>query len=471
MNKFIKLFLIITSLSIIFVSCTGEANSPTENSPTENPTTGFPKRELKSSILSKINIDNANALFISENQINKSPVSNRQAISGETSSTNSLLSKNKLFKITDDGVIEEIIYTYTNTYTETYEDENGEIKEKEVVEEEIQTETKVPNYIYSLSEQYFIIKFEEDCCLVDKTSGSIYEFTKILSPEKNLLRPKDIYFDSFGNIYFLNSGRIVKIDTSNINNLSYTFITPESDTVYGFEVNSYGDCICYGNYGGSSNRIIKRNGGLYNLPATIQGYWLGLKDIFYYLDADFETYQSSLGPKLKSVKVNADFTVTAEEKYINDAVRWSTGSYSHWNDYKIMTDNRVLLIDKDEGVINEFDNENTEPRVINLDGKKFDKVLDIQQSSNYYYILGKLKGSSQTILFKISLQNDSYTTLFSDDSYDVYMFSVSSEDEISFNALRMEDGKKVIGNVDNNGQVSIVEANTNIETVCLKKLN
>ena len=173
---------------------------------------------------------------------------------------------------------------------------------------------------------------------------------------------------------------------------------------------------------------------------------------------------------MKSVTINSDYSVSTNYKNA-DPLRLSTSAVSHLNDYKIMTNNRVLLIDHNEGIVNEVDSQDSECRVISLDGKKFDRVKDIQQSNLYYYILGTLKNETTPVLLKISLEDDTYTSFFTEGLFDVYMFSVSRQDEICFNALRLEDGKKIIGNIDSDGTISIIENNSDIKTFYLQKLN
>ncbi len=48
---------------------------------------------------------------------------------------------------------------------------------------------------------------------------------------------------------------------------------------------------------------------------------------------------------------------------------------------------------------------------------------------------------------------------------------VTSNDEVYFNALRMNDAKKVFGKIDSSGNIEILDDNLTAEIVILKKLN
>ena len=54
--------------------------------------------------------------------------------------------------------------------------------------------------------------------------------------------------------------------------------------------------------------------------------------------------------------------------------------------------------------------------------------------------------------------------------YVVYKMEISKDEEITFNAMRMSDGAKVIGIVSPNGNLSILDSELSSEIVSLIKI-
>jgi hypothetical protein len=98
-------------------------------------------------------------------------------------------------------------------------------------------------------------------------------------------------------------------------------------------------------------------------------------------------------------------------------------------------------------------------------GLKSIKLVD--GSQNYYYIAGN-NTSSNPVLLKINTSNDVSSTILSE--YDLYAMTVNSFDTIIFNALRMSDGAKVIGEISASGQVRILDSTLNTEVVVLERI-
>ncbi len=72
---------------------------------------------------------------------------------------------------------------------------------------------------------------------------------------------------------------------------------------------------------------------------------------------------------------------------------------------------------------------------------------------------------------KISVQDFSYTSLLGENQYDIFAFSVSDDGIITFNALRYSDAKIVLGEIDDVGNISIIEEDLETEVVSLMRLN
>jgi predicted transcriptional regulator len=51
--------------------------------------------------------------------------------------------------------------------------------------------------------------------------------------------------------------------------------------------------------------------------------------------------------------------------------------------------------------------------------------------------------------------------LVRDNDYEIYSFTVLDDNTIIFNGLRLSDGKIIIANIDNNGQVKVIKETGN----------
>ena len=91
-------------------------------------------------------------------------------------------------------------------------------------------------------------------------------------------------------------------------------------------------------------------------------------------------------------------------------------------------------------------------------------------SSDFYYISGN-DGSSNPMLIKVNPANDSATTLLTAGLYDIYKMTISSDNIVLFNALRMADGVKIIGQIDAIGTVTILDETLDKEMVVLERMN
>ena len=59
-----------------------------------------------------------------------------------------------------------------------------------------------------------------------------------------------------------------------------------------------------------------------------------------------------------------------------------------------------------------------------------------------------------------------------DNNYEVYTFTASETDGITFNALRMSDGKKIIGKVGiNGGAVTVIDEESDAQISYLERIN
>lgn len=107
------------------------------------------------------------------------------------------------------------------------------------------------------------------------------------------------------------------------------------------------------------------------------------------------------------------------------------------------------------------------------------KFLDIKNAQNLYIGTSNtgtrsagVDSHGNNFLVQVNPINDSYEHLLPQGVYDVYSFTASETDGITFNALRMSDGKKIIGKVGiDGGDVTIIDEESDVEITYLERIN
>ena len=89
-------------------------------------------------------------------------------------------------------------------------------------------------------------------------------------------------------------------------------------------------------------------------------------------------------------------------------------------------------------------------------------------SDDYYFLVGT-DSSNNSTLVKIEPTDYSYETLLSDGTYDIYNLSISNE-EVIFNALRMDDGAIILGKIASDKTISILDENLEEQITVLEKI-
>ncbi len=225
----IGIFIIISISVLMIASCGGEENG-----------------NGAEDILASMDIVNATNLFITKSSGSQTLSLNSDNLSNETQ---------KLFKITDDGYIEEVKY---------YDEDGNEI-----------TLQYQPNAIYYVNDGYIIVIFEFGY-LVRKSDGAVYslENAGYIMQNYYFLNSSPISTDSSDNIYYLSSKlesfymrEIVKLNTQNFDNITKETYSPPTDSVWVFQIDSRGNAIYNASlpaYGGSVCRIRTADGAFYS---------------------------------------------------------------------------------------------------------------------------------------------------------------------------------------------------------------
>jgi hypothetical protein len=353
----------------------------------------------------------------------------------------------KLYKITDSGAVEEVQY---------YDEEDKEMP----MEWE-------PSAVYNVNNQYTILVYSgRNVYLARKNDGAVFSLKDVGVPMPNssyIENRKSIFTDSSDNIYYKTDANenVIKLNIQNPSNITAITYSPQADRVSGFIIDNTGNMIYFGR--DSSNeeisRIKKIGGGLKNLE-SMEGRvaWIGPDNSFYYFAKD------SIDQVKKYSSETDTITDFGSEINFHNAI----SSLKCW---VLNTDNRVIICSAQNevyeaypspGLIQSSTSTYPEYKALGLNS-----IKSANNSARHYYITGN-DTSSNPVLLKVSVDNDTPVKLLS--GYDIYKMTVTDDDIVVFNALRMSDGAIVIGEISAAGQVTILDAAINAEVTVLERI-
>ncbi|HRX16486.1 MAG TPA: hypothetical protein P5123_09235 [Spirochaetota bacterium] len=390
--------------------------------------------------------------------------------------------KPTLYKITADGKVEKV----------SYFDENG--KELSCVpNQDGYCDDSSPVYIQNINNNYIVILFgwpsnadyPEFGYLVRKSDGAVFGLGDAVPTGQGgngFINGKKIQTDSSGNLYFIyysydyEKDCLRKINIEDPNKITSERYTPDIDNVHFFTVDSNGNVIYSASLSSSDgsvyySRIKKTNGGIKDILYDYFAHWKGLDGSIYLSGWDNNN-------TIEKVTVDGAYNVTFSDYITNFYTTINSTDYymtcGSAGSYLFKTADKIVIYETDYPVVMwEVDNGSNSPRAIDISAADISSVISATCSDNYYYIVGKSSGSVNFI--KIDPTDGTTTTLLSSDLYYVTCFSVSSSNQITFNALRYSDGAKIIGKIDANGSgpyiVTIVDESINAEISVLERIN
>ncbi len=378
----------------IVASC---ADVPEEYSNTET------LEKPASNNLQYVDIANAKSLFISSS-----------TSSGRTSSRGG--SKNKLFKITEDGAVLEIEYkdSDNNSYTVTQQ----------------------PISIDNVNIDYVVFSFGGDkinvteCYLANKSTGVVYDLGSSKCPvPQGQSTEKMILTDNKNNFYYryyapVEGYYLRQVNYTDSDNITATQHIVDTESIDHFVVDSNGNIAYTASIGSKEVYRMRESDGRYsNLPYT--QYWIGL-----------------------------DGNITSNEYITNQH-------------YKFKLSNKLIAVREGSDTPIVIDN-GTEINTLNL---PLSEISIAKSSSNYVYISGTDNSSVNTVIVKFNPNDNSFSQIYTDGTYNLYNFNVTSDDYIIFSALRMNDGKNVLGKIDKDGDLTITYESDDEKIIILETIN
>ena len=400
-----------------------------------------------------LDVTDADALYINPGSLsaNSSGLYEIQKTSG--------FIKNKFYKITNSGIPKEVKFLDKNH--QEISDENYSFQ---------------PEYVERITNNYILFGLGPGlgsasvAYLCRISDGAVFKIPSELGcPNKNIFDFKNanLIRVAKNNIYYLYVNKIYKINLEGINSLQSTLVSLSTDHVCHFEVDKNGNLVYSGSLISNTStpvcRVVKTNGGFANLSSSYMGGnwcfkgWLAPDGFVYCMKNNV----------INKMVVDENF-VFYEEEYGNMA----PGPYNAPAEYKIDLNNTVIIVSTNDNPCSFFEvyNNTDIPRIITLsDGLEFSTITAVGAANNYYYIAG-VDSTSNTVFKKINPETDTHTDVLPMNQYDIFSFTVSDENEIIFNALRMSDGKKILARVSNLGVLSILDEESDSKVISLERI-
>ena len=422
--------------------------------------TGCESNPNESKSISKMNIGDATTLFIasSANGMAKiSPKGNNDAV----------VATKRLFKITEDGVVEDVVYT----------DEDGN---------EI-TESFTPSNMYFIENSpYFFADFGyEGMFLVNKETGDVYKTSMDNQGGyliDNMQLEKFGFFenspfattDDKGNIYYRwyedTSVRVHKIDISNINLFTDKALTPVNEDVYEFVVSEEGDLVYqFINWSlpdyPSGRRFRSLDG---RLSSVFEDSYDGV--VFRGLDGELFVFDLIWDSEESDYFSLVQKTCFSDNGILSfDTISYQKIGESEWSSskYLIVLPYKVLMIYLNSSAV-VLDSRNKSEVGMSFDINDNMRITDLHYTDSYIYCCGEIEGNFS--LVRIDPYTYSKDVIMQNNDYEIYSFTVLDDESIMFNGLRLSDGKNIIASIEKNGKFKILDETLNSQESVLERI-
>ncbi|OFX21224.1 MAG: hypothetical protein A2V77_11050 [Anaeromyxobacter sp. RBG_16_69_14] len=369
-----------------------------------------------------------------------------------------------LYKVMDDGQVVEVSRTWVGA-------DGNPVSESSSVS---------PSCVWNASSTYVVVNYMSStslpfAVLTRKSDGAA--FMSSASALNDLMCPQmssgagsplstgtaPLQADGAGNLYVLKQGAVYKIDVTDPSLVSEARVTPETDYVWSFVVNTVGYIYYAGNVGNGAGagvwRFRSAAGSFINTVSA--SVWTGLDGKFYRLesammpleDGTTDLVRVEIGSGVTETTVATwPFTLSSSPVRLADALVWLPGvSLSTYPTIMGGTPRVVRLTSMDQL-----------PSVSTLPSSTF-KTLAFGSSSIWFL------GSDGATLTRWT--SGATTPIATGGAYDIYSLSVSDDDTVTINALQLADGRKIVATVDAAGGVAIANMGSSPEVIVFQRIN
>ena len=367
---------------------------------------------------------------------------------------------NVMFKITKEGAVVEVSYT-----------SDSGIKAS--------AKSLKPDAIYHANDEYMIVVFRYNiACLVSKKTGAVYSLDNVGYPE-----PKDPYGNGYmfansspvlsdgkNNIYFktyfynpdnpYKNYELYRIDVTNPAKVFAQPLTAPNDYVNTFAVDAAGNVVYNYDDINSNNgaRLAYSGGGFANCDYAY--YWTAPDGKLYYLVNDL-IHDDITGEFVQPIyRLDIEGQKVTETEY--GKVKSDYGNYIGNSSYYLMTDKRAYLLNA-YGILLEVYNPEDNPNVTTLDYKLTGNAVDVSEDGGLVYVTG------QREVVCIDLNAKTWRYLYQSDEYEIYEATYSGQG-VTVNAMRFRDGRIIMGKIDREGKMEVLDEKSNSKVLYLTRI-
>ena len=343
---------------------------------------------------------------------------------------------NVMFKITKEGAVVEVSYT-----------SNSGIKAS--------AKSLKPNAIYHANDEYMVVVFwygNGMACLVSKTTGAVYSLENVGMPDDYKLmfvNSSPVLSDGKNNIYFKTSAELYRIDVSNPEKVfAQPLMAPNDKGATSFAVDAAGNVI----YSCSGVRLAFAGGGYKNL--NTDSYWTA-PDGKLYCGGGL-VYDETAGEYGYPI-----YRLDIEGQKVTETEYWDF-QISTDNNYYLTSGGRAYILDVGGRVIEVYNPEG-KPNVTTLDYKLTGSAVDVSEDGGLVYVTGQCE------VVCIDLNAKTWRYLYQSDEYEIYEATYSGQG-VTVNAMRFRDGRIIMGKIDREGKMEVLDETSNSKVLYLTRI-
>lgn len=361
---------------------------------------------------------------------------------------------NVMFKITKEGIVIEVTFTNDKGETES-------------------TEKLKPTALYHANDDYFIVVYgiydqygNNVSHLVSKKTGAVYSLENVGVPEEpkdfcTFVNSSSVLSDGKSNIYFKTSyytdnsffkDEIYRIDVTNPEKVFAQPLTAPNDKyVDSFAVDAVGNVVYFS---GARARLAFADGGYENL--NYDPYWTAPDGNLYYLgDQVYDETAGEYGCPIYRLDIEGQ--EVTETEYGNMDFHFAT-----YNSYYLTSGDRAYILNY-EGQLAEVYNPDGKPNVTTLDYKLTGNAVDVSEDGGLVYVTG------QREVVCIDLNAKTWRYLYQSDEYEIYEATYSGQG-VTVNAMRFRDGQIIMGKIDREGKMEVLDEKSNSKVLYLTRI-
>ena len=360
---------------------------------------------------------------------------------------------NVMFKITKEGAVVEVSYT-----------SNSGIKAS--------AKSLKPDAIYHANDEYMIVVFRYSiACLVSKKTGAVYSLENVGAPcdyQLMFVNSSPVLSDGKNNIYFRTSKynpdnpdkyeELYRIDVTNPEKVTAKPLTaPNDKEVFSFAVDAAGNVV-YSYYGNNSGgaRLALAGGGFANCDNT--SYWTAPDGNLYYQgDQVYDETTGEYGCPIYRLDIEGQKVTETEYGRFNVYI----GSDS----YYLTSGDRAYILNS-YGELIEVYNPEGKPHLV--EGvPALTNIQAVTQSEEELFIAGK--NDKKSCVIRVNPMTGAWSDLYTPGDYEVYNM-VYAGGRLTVNALRMNDGAIIMGELDEAGKMNVLDEKSNSKVLYLTRI-